>query len=132
MCLLRRTHGPRRNLRTHRHAKIVVLRTALAVAALAVLTRWLRIPLRIEPGPFRALAGTGALIGIHWGLFFSAVHVSNATVGVAGLPTTLVWTALWEWILFRRRPRGHLDSHRGARRFERGALKACHSTWGDD
>ena len=87
--------------------EIVVLRTALAVAALWVVARARGVSLRISAGTAWQLLGTGALIGIHWILFFSAGHASNATISVAGLPTTLVWTALVEWLLFRKPLRGH-------------------------
>lgn len=85
--------------------ELVVWRTALAAAALSVIAPLLggrlRLPLRSAMG----LLASGLLIGGHWMFFFGAGKVSNATITVAGLPTTLIWSALLEWWWFRKRPR---------------------------
>jgi drug/metabolite transporter (DMT)-like permease len=60
-----------------------------------------RIPWRTAAG----LLASGTLIGAHWMFFFGAGKVSNATITVAGLPTTLIWSALLEWWWYGKRPR---------------------------
>lgn len=84
---------------------LVVWRTGLAAAALAVITPWLGGKLRLGAREMLALAASGALIGAHWVLFFEAGKVSNATISVAGLPTTLFWSSLLEWLFYGKRPR---------------------------
>ncbi len=84
--------------------EIVSLRTALAVAGLAVVGRVLGVPLRLPVREMVALTGVGMLIGAHWMCFFAAGKASNASMTVAALPTTLIWTALFEWVLYGKRP----------------------------
>ena len=69
--------------------ELVVWRTGLAAAALGVITPFLGGRLRLPLRPTLHLLATGVLIGAHWMLFFGAGKVSNATITVAGLPTTL-------------------------------------------
>lgn len=85
--------------------ELVVWRTALAAAALAVIAPLLGGRLVLPPRQALLLLASGALIGGHWMFFFGAGKVSNATITVAGLPTTLIWSALLEWWWFRKRPR---------------------------
>lgn len=85
--------------------ELVVWRTALAAAALTVIAPLLGGRLRIAGWTALGLVASGALIGLHWLLFFAAGKASNATVTVVGLPTTLIWSALLEWWWFRKRPR---------------------------
>ena len=85
--------------------ELVVWRTGLAAAALGVITPFLGGRLRLPLRPTLQLLATGVLIGAHWMLFFGAGKVSNATITVAGLPTTLIWCALLEWWWLRQRPR---------------------------
>jgi len=85
--------------------ELVVWRTALAAAALAVVTPWLGGRLRVPWSLAAVLLTSGMLIGAHWLLFFGAAKVSNATITVAGLPTTLIWSALLEWWWYKKRPR---------------------------
>jgi len=85
--------------------ELVVWRTAIAAAALALLTPLLGGPLRVPARTALGLLASGALIGAHWMFFFGAAKVSNATITVAALPTTLIWSALLEWWWYGQRPR---------------------------
>lgn len=40
------------------------------------------------------LVGTGFLVGFHWLLFFAAVKAGGASIGMIGLSTATLWTAL--------------------------------------
>jgi len=46
---------------------------------------------------------TGFVIAAHWILFFAAAKVSNASVCLAGLSTTTLWTSFIEPIIFKRK-----------------------------
>ena len=85
--------------------ELVVWRTAIAAAALAVIAPLLGGRLRVPGRTALGLLASGALIGAHWMFFFGAGKVSNATITVAALPTTLIWSALLEWWWYGKRPR---------------------------
>ena len=85
--------------------QLVAWRTGLAAAALAVIAPALGGRLRVAPRTAAVLLASGVLIGAHWICFFGAGKVSNATITVAGLPTTLIWSALLEWWWVGKRPR---------------------------
>ncbi|MDH5366832.1 MAG: DMT family transporter [Cyclobacteriaceae bacterium] len=46
---------------------------------------------------------TGFIIAAHWILFFAAAKVSNASVCLAGLSTTTLWTSFIEPMIFKRK-----------------------------
>lgn len=77
-------------------AEVVVWRTALAAVGLAILARMMGASLRIPPALVLKLLGIGALIGAHWLLFFLSVRLSNVSVCMAALPTTMLWCTLLE------------------------------------
>ncbi|MCA9568651.1 MAG: DMT family transporter, partial [Myxococcales bacterium] len=59
---------------------------------------------RISPRDLRLIAGSGVFLGLHFGTWFASLDyttVLRSTVFVAMVP---VWTALFEWFLFGRRP----------------------------
>lgn len=85
--------------------ELVVWRTAIAAAALAVIAPLLGGRLRLPGRTAFVLLASGVLIGAHWMFFFAAGKVSNATITVAALPTTLIWSALLEWWWYGKRPR---------------------------
>ncbi len=84
--------------------EIVVWRTALAAVLLGALGVWLAGSLRAGWREIAAWSGVGCLIGLHWILFFAAGEAANASVSLAGFPTTLLWASLLEWVFYRRRP----------------------------
>ena len=75
---------------------VVVWRTGLSAAALAIVAlasaRSLRVPLREA----LVLLGTGAVVGFHWILFFLAARMSSASVSLVALPTVMIWCSLIE------------------------------------
>lgn len=44
----------------------------------------------------------GTLVGLHWILFFASVNVGSASIGLAGLSTVTLWTALLEPLVLKR------------------------------
>jgi len=80
-------------------------RTLMASVGLAVVL-WLRREWGVISGVERAqLLGVGVLIGLHWLAFFASARVSNASVCLAGMSTTSLWTALLAPLLGRQRVR---------------------------
>ena len=80
-------------------------RTLLASLALAVVL-WLRRDWGVISVAERGqLLGVGVLIGLHWLAFFASARVSNASVCLAGMSTTSLWTALLAPLFGRQRVR---------------------------
>lgn len=75
---------------------VVLWRTAMAAAGFALLTRWLKQPLKIPRPQMWKLLGVGAILGLHWVLFFAAARLATASVSLAALPTAMLWCSLIE------------------------------------
>lgn len=75
---------------------MVVWRTAMATLGFVVLARVLRSPLRLKGGQAALLFGIGALLGVHWVLFFLSGRLATASVSLAALPTMMIWCSLLE------------------------------------
>jgi drug/metabolite transporter (DMT)-like permease len=58
-----------------------------------------------SPFSFLPLLLTGSLVAAHWLLFFGSARVSTASVCLAGIATTSLWTSLLEPIFTRSRVR---------------------------
>jgi len=52
---------------------------------------------------FLQLCGCGALLGLHWMLFYGSIKASNVSIGVICFSLIGFFTALFEPIIFRRR-----------------------------
>ncbi|SEJ19681.1 EamA domain-containing membrane protein RarD [Cyclobacterium xiamenense] len=76
--------------------EMVAYRTLLAGLGLAIVIRLKGRGLRVSLQDFVRFLGTGALIAIHWILFFWAAQVSTISVCLAGMATCSLWTALIE------------------------------------
>lgn len=76
--------------------EMVFYRTLLAAVGLGLIFWWRKTKLRLPNKDLWIVLGTGAIISIHWLLFFGAARVSNISVCLAGLATTSFWTALIE------------------------------------
>ena len=106
---------------------LIFWRTALAVVGLVVVLRWNeneKQGMKNEKGrrfsffhfsffipcfSFKKIApllALGALLAIHWILFFGAARLANASVCLAGISTGSLWTAFLEPLFLRRRLRG--------------------------
>ncbi|TWU33417.1 DMT family transporter [Novipirellula artificiosorum] len=73
--------------------ELVWFRCVLAACTLAMI---LRSQIRIERRDALRLGCVGAMIGLHWVLFFLAVKISNVSVCMVGMATTSLWTAILE------------------------------------
>jgi drug/metabolite transporter (DMT)-like permease len=75
---------------------MVVWRTALAALGFLVLSGVLRSPLRLPRADIWKLLGIGALLGVHWVMFFLSARLSTASVSLAAMPTLMIWCSLIE------------------------------------
>lgn len=58
---------------------------------------------RISPVKFLRQAGTGALLGLHWVLFYASIKLSNISIGVICYSLVGFFTALLEpWVYHRK------------------------------
>ncbi|MCH7402737.1 DMT family transporter [Belliella kenyensis] len=76
--------------------EIVFYRTLIASGFLGLVFLVKRRKVRLAPQELGKVVGTGFLISLHWILFFWAAQVSTASVCLAGMATTSLWTALVE------------------------------------
>ncbi len=76
--------------------EIVFYRTLIATLALGLIFRWKKSRITLTKLELWKVIGTGFLISAHWILFFWAARVSTASVCLAGMATTSLWTAFIE------------------------------------
>ena len=55
---------------------------------------------------FLELCGCGALLGLHWMLFYGSIKASNVSIGVICFSLIGFFTAIFEPMIFRRRLSG--------------------------
>ncbi|HEY1049585.1 MAG TPA: EamA family transporter [Prosthecobacter sp.] len=83
---------------------VVLFRTALAALGFAVLARALGHSLRLSRRTLLPMVGVGAILGLHWILFFWSARLATASVCLAAMPTAMLWCSLIEpWIDGSRR-----------------------------
>lgn len=89
---------------------IVVWRTVLAAGGLGVVlaargkTGWTAVR-ALSASERWPLLLTGGIIALHWATFFGAARLANASVCLAGLATSTLWTSVLEPLMVRRRVR---------------------------
>ena len=91
--------------------ELVAWRTAIAAIVLTLILRRRAIVPRRDALIFIA---TGAIIGVHWILFFLSVKIANVSVCMIGMATISLWTALLEPIMIRERKLRAIDFIFGA------------------
>lgn len=83
--------------------EMVFYRTFLAAIILgAIFYRTVKSGFK-EKASILKMLGTGAIISIHWILFFGSARVSNASVCLAGMATTALWTSILEPLILKRK-----------------------------
>ncbi len=85
--------------------ELVFFRTLLAFLGLGGLLYYRGIPFRIGGRETGKILATGMLIAAHWILFFGAARVANASVCLAGMATSSLWTSILEPLMGGRRIR---------------------------
>lgn len=80
--------------------EVVFIRSGFASLLLAL---FLRSECSVHPRDAIVFAMNGALIGLHWVLFFASAKVANVSVCMVGMATVSLWTALLEPLMVRGR-----------------------------
>jgi len=75
---------------------MVVWRTGLATLGFVAIALAMRAPLRLAKHDAGTLFGLGAILGLHWVLFFLSARLATASVSLAAMPTMLIWCTLME------------------------------------
>lgn len=76
--------------------EVVLWRTTLAVAGFAALAVGLQKTLRVSRADMLKMQAVGAILGLHWVLFFASARLATASVSLAALPTAMLWCSLIE------------------------------------
>ena len=83
--------------------ELVFYRTLFSFIVLAIILHFRKIGFKINRQYIKKLILTGAVVAIHWLLFFGAARYANASVSLIGLSTTALWTSLLEPLVQKRR-----------------------------
>jgi drug/metabolite transporter (DMT)-like permease len=81
--------------------ELVFYRTLIASAGVALVMVVRKKSLIVPPSELLKIAGVGVLISLHWILFFWSARVSTASVCLAGMATTSLWTAFVDPLINR-------------------------------
>jgi drug/metabolite transporter (DMT)-like permease len=81
---------------------LVFYRTFLAFAGLGIVMLVRKKRFEMSGKDFLKMFGVGLLLSSHWILFFASARVSTASVCLAGMATTSLWTSLIEPLVNRR------------------------------
>lgn len=83
--------------------EIVLYRTLISSIALGLILFFWKKPWKINTRAFWQIVLTGCIIGAHWILFFGAARVSTASVCLAGMATSSLWTSFIEPFFYRKK-----------------------------
>ena len=81
--------------------ELVFYRTLLAAVGVGLVMVWRKKNMLVPPAELIKIAGVGVLISLHWIFFFWSAKVSTASVCLAGMATTSLWTAFVDPIINR-------------------------------
>lgn len=81
--------------------ELVFYRTLIAAVGVALVMLVRQKSMRVSFPEFLKIAGVGVLISLHWIFFFWSARLSTASVCLAGMATTSLWTAFVEPIINR-------------------------------
>ena len=76
--------------------ELVFYRTLIATIGVVVVMALRKKSISVKPSELLKIAGVGVLISLHWIFFFWSARVSTASVCLAGMATTSLWTAFVE------------------------------------
>ncbi|MFC5193546.1 DMT family transporter [Algoriphagus aquatilis] len=81
--------------------ELVFYRTLIAAVGVGLVMVWRKKNILVPPAELIKIAGVGVLISLHWIFFFWSAKVSTASVCLAGMATTSLWTAFVDPIINR-------------------------------
>ena len=82
---------------------LVWYRVLIAFITLFVYFQFTKIPIRVSKETFLKLFFTGAIVGLHWILFFQSIKSSTVSVALVCLSSLTLFTAVLEPILKRQK-----------------------------
>jgi drug/metabolite transporter (DMT)-like permease len=85
--------------------QLVYTRTAIALAGLLLAAWWMGRDISPRTPNLKQYLLTSVIITAHWITFYGAIKISTASIAVACLSTSTVFTALMEPFWFKRRTR---------------------------
>ena len=85
-------------------ATAVAFRSVVTALAVAALLATQRVPLRFTARNKRILPVIGLLIAVQSLCLYSAVARLPVALALLAFNTYPIWTALWDWVLYRRSP----------------------------
>jgi drug/metabolite transporter (DMT)-like permease len=83
--------------------ELVFYRTLIAAIGVGVLMGLRKESLRVAPIDLLKIIGVGVLISLHWIFFFWSAKVSTASVCLAGMATTSLWTSFLDPLINKKR-----------------------------
>ena len=83
--------------------ELVFYRTLIAALGVALVMAWKNQSMAVSTKELFKIAGVGVLISLHWIFFFWSARVSTASVCLAGMATTSLWTAFIDPLINRTR-----------------------------
>lgn len=82
--------------------QLVWYRVLIAFLSLLIYFKWKKIDIRLDRSIFLKLFFTGAIVGLHWVLFFGAIKASTVSVTMVCLSSLTLFTAILEPIFNRK------------------------------
>ncbi len=82
---------------------LVWYRVLIAFITLFIYFRFTKTPINVPGKTFKELFMTGAIVGLHWILFFQSIKSSTVSVALVCLSSITLFTAIFEPILKRKR-----------------------------
>ncbi len=84
-------------------AHLVWYRVLIGAVSLFIYFRWKKISIKVSKQTFLRLFFTGAIVGLHWILFFGSIKASTVSVAMVCLSSLTLFTAVLEPLLNRTR-----------------------------
>lgn len=84
-------------------AQLVWYRVLIAVISLYGYFLFKKIPIRVSAKTFLKLFFTGAIVGLHWILFFQSIKSSTVSVALVSLSSLTLFTAILEPLIKKQR-----------------------------
>lgn len=84
-------------------AHLVWYRVLIAAVSLLVYFKWNKTPIKVSTQTFFRLIFTGAIVALHWILFFGSIKASTISVTMVCLSSLTLFTAILEPIINRTR-----------------------------
>jgi drug/metabolite transporter (DMT)-like permease len=82
---------------------LVFYRLLIVVVAMGGVAVWRRLPWALSARTVRILVLAGALVAVHWMLFYGCIKVTGVAVAVLCMSSATFFTAWLEPLIFRRR-----------------------------